>query len=162
MALVKLSGQGEPLRDLPQLPLPIQNNDIIPIYRNGGDLLSQTSASVILNINFAFEYLGSIIPSSLEVMGAVIFPVPVKIPTNFLGSYGAIITNPTETFVITVNHNGSAVGTITVSTAGAYTFATTSGDAIVFAAGDTLTFIAPSSVDVTAEDFFFTIVATRD
>ncbi len=65
---------------------------------------------------------------------------------DFAGSYGRCDTNPTASFVMGVQKNGVAVGTVTVSTSGVFTFATTSG-ALSLAPGDQLKVIGPNPAD---------------
>lgn len=95
-------------------------------------------------------------------------PVPYDIPlsyaggpaANFSGSNGYIATNPTGSFVISVKDDGAEIGTITISTGGAFTFATSSGTAKTVAAGSRLEFVAPASADATAADIAATLEGT--
>jgi len=85
----------------------------------------------------------------------------VAFPGNFSGSSGSVGTNPTSTAAYDVKKNGSSIGTISISTGGAFTFTTTSGTAKSLAAGDRLTVIAPGSQDATLADVSFTLAGTR-
>lgn len=61
--------------------------------------------------------------------------------------------NPAATFTFTIQKNGSAVGTITVTNTGVVTFATT-GTTVSFAAGDRMTVVAQAGVDTLANASF--------
>lgn len=81
-------------------------------------------------------------------------------PANFSGAVGHIGTNPTSSFVMNVNVDGATVGTITVSTGGAFTFATTGGNPVEVLDGDVIEIVAPSSTDGTAADISATLPAS--
>jgi hypothetical protein len=112
-------------------------------------------------LQVAFEYLGETPPTASAVIGACVFGTVTIFPANFYGaqqSFGGIITNPTSTFVATINKNGTAVGTMTISTAGIFSFATTGGLSVTYNPGDVMTVVAPASADATASDMFWTFV----
>jgi hypothetical protein len=100
-------------------------------------------------------------PTSNEVIGGIIVARTTNFAANFSGSAGYIRTNPTSSFVISVQDDGSEIGTITVSTLGAFTFATSSGTSKVVAAGSRLEFVAPSSADATAAYILATLAGTN-
>lgn len=109
--------------------------------------------------------LSSAVPlQPLASQNVLIYTAPsaLTLPGNFASpnAYGSVGTNPTATATYTVKKNGSSIGTITISTAGVFTFATTSGAPITLAAGDRFTVTAPSSVDPTLADVSFTLVGT--
>lgn len=79
---------------------------------------------------------------------------------DFVGSYGHVAVNPTGSAVFSISRNGSAVGSITVSPLGAFTFATTGG-ALALSAGDRVTVTAPSPPDATLSGVSFVFAATR-
>lgn len=87
----------------------------------------------------------------------------VTFPANFAtpNSYGTVGANPSATATYNVYKNGVQVGTISISTGGAFTFATTGGAAFSVNAGDRLTITAPSSQDATLSDVAISIVGTR-
>lgn len=91
------------------------------------------------------------------------FPVAVSFPSNFTGSVGAVLTNPTATATFTVNKTSggvtTAVGTISVSTSGVVTFTTTGGTPVTVAAGDYFTLASPAR-DATLAGLMFTLVGT--
>ena len=102
------------------------------------------------------------------------FDRTVYVPANFgpifdgSVSYGTLGVNPTSTAVFTLYQQvggtsppGTQIGTITISTAGAFTFASTGGAAIQFNKGDTLNALTPVSQDATLSSVSFTIASTR-
>lgn len=84
------------------------------------------------------------------------FTRAVSFLSNFGGSQGTCETNPTSTATYTVQKNGSTVGTVAISTGGAFTFATSGGAAVSFAIGDVLTVITPAT-DPTLAGVSFTL-----
>lgn len=64
---------------------------------------------------------------------------------NFAGCLAGVGTNPTTTFVLTVQNNGTTIGTISISTTGVVTFATTGGVAVPVAIGDLIAVVAPAA-----------------
>lgn len=87
----------------------------------------------------------------------------IEFPADFDGinavSFGHIGTNPASSFVMSVRVNNAEIGTITVSTGGAYTFETDGNAPQTADAGDYVTIVAPSSADGTAADIAATLVA---
>lgn len=126
------------------------------------------AASVTTRIPLAFLYHGSAPPGTSEWLGGFSFDTytAATFPANWSGAQGHINTNPTSSFVIslrknaTSSANGTAVGTVTISTGGAFTFATTAGASQAFVAGDHLSAWGPGSADATANDFNFTMTGT--
>jgi hypothetical protein len=59
-----------------------------------------------------------------------------------------------------VKKNGSSVGTITISTAGAYTFVTSGGATVSFVAGDYIEFYGPGVADTQIANFGVTLAGT--
>ena len=96
------------------------------------------------------------VPTSSEVLLNHIFSETVYFPDNFAGSVGHIETNPTASFVIDVQKNGSSIGTLTVGTGGSMTFATTGSGDETFNSGDRMRLLAPGTVDATAANMTFT------
>lgn len=93
----------------------------------------------------------------------VLFPAIVagNFPANFAGSFGSVGVNPSSSSVYTINKNGSAIGTITISTGGSLTFATTGSSAQAFSVGDRLEFLAPAIADATLAGVVFALIAAR-
>lgn len=84
-------------------------------------------------------------PTAGQLMGKVIAARDIAFPANFSGSGGHVGTNPAATFAIDVQDNGSTIGTISISTGGAFTFTTTSGTAKTVSSGHRLEFYAPAN-----------------
>jgi hypothetical protein len=115
-----------------------------------------------------FEFLGGVAPASNEVMGLYTAERSLTFFANFDGSASGFAA-PVMTclgkpaagnFTITVNKNGSPVGTITVAqTTGAATFATTDGLSFNVVAADYLEFVAQTSVDSAFLNVAWTITA---
>jgi hypothetical protein len=91
----------------------------------------------------------------------------LKFPGNFTGSAGRhCLTLPTATATFTIykiparSTTPTAFGTVTISTAGVFTFATAGGLPETFAAGDSLTTVAPGTPDATLADVEWELVAT--
>lgn len=99
------------------------------------------------DINFA-KITG--IPTSSEVLHREVVTRLIEFPADFAGSAGDIQTNPTSTFDIDVQDDTVSIGTISISTGGAFTFTTVSNTAKTVAAGSLLEFIAPGSADASA------------
>jgi len=97
-------------------------------------------------------------PTASEVMHRFTVVRAVTCPANFAGSAGHVGANPTASFAIDVQAAGASIGTITIDTAGAFTFATTGGAAQVIAAGSLVTFVAPAAADATIVDISVTLL----
>mgnify|MGYP003335950580 CR=1 FL=1 len=99
-------------------------------------------------------------PTSSAAILRHVFADATDFADDFAGSVGKISTNPTSSFVATIKKNGSNVGSITVSTAGSFTFSTTGG-ALSFAVGDVMLITAPATVDATAAGCGFTLKGAK-
>lgn len=75
------------------------------------------------------------------------FTRSVTFPANFAGSQGHASVAPATTQTITVNKNGSSIGTITITSGGVFTFATTGGVAVTYNAGDWISYTNQVSAD---------------
>lgn len=110
------------------------------------------------------------IPTADETLGLHVAAEAMTLPANFSGAFGKIGINPTSSFVITVYQNptftgllitgGTNIGTITISTGGAYTFATASGTSKAISQGDMIGFKGPTTPDATAACAAFTLEGT--
>jgi hypothetical protein len=98
-------------------------------------------------------------PASNQLIMVHVLARSASMLANFGGAYGHIGTNPTSSFVATVWKNSTQIGTVTVSTGGAFTFATIGGVTVSLAAGDVIEVVAPSSADATAANIAFTFKA---
>jgi hypothetical protein len=98
-------------------------------------------------------------PLTNQLLAKYIPARAMTLPGNLVGSVGHVGTNPTASFVMVVSVGGSSVGTITVSTAGVFTFATTAGAPVAVLAGDEIEIEAPAGTDATVADIALTLVA---
>jgi len=99
-------------------------------------------------------------PTASEVLLLYTFAEAVTFPDEWSGSVGDIGTNPTASFVLTVQKNGSSVGTVTISTGGAFTFVTT-GTTVAFAIGDQIRVVGPATPDATAANVSITFLGAK-
>ncbi len=129
------------------------NADSVVFWDDSGGAL----AFAPLAYRFGFFFTST--PTSSEVLCLHVAPVAFTFPANFAtpSAQGNVGTNPTSSFAIDVKNNGTTIGTITISTGGAFTFATAGGTTKSVAAGDILKFIAPSSADATIANVAITL-----
>lgn len=167
-----------PLSELPPRGTPAET-DLLPDLPVGatvlqkltiGDLEAEIETAVEADLaglglrGVAMNCLGAP-PTASEVMDAIIFERTTTFPANFaaagdvVASVGKIITNPTATFLADINVNGATVGTMSVSTAGVFTFATVGGIAVVCNPDDLMEVVAPVTPDATAAGFIWTLAA---
>ncbi len=99
-------------------------------------------------------------PTASEVLLLYTFAEAVTFPDEWSGSVGDIGTNPTSSFVLDVQKNGASVGTVTISTGGAFTLVTTGGT-VAFAIGDQLKIVGPGSADATAANVSITFLGAK-
>lgn len=99
-------------------------------------------------------------PASNQVLDTILIGRDLTLPANLAGSLGSIGTNPTASFVISVQDDAVEIATITIGTDGSFTFATTGGTAKLVATGSVLTFVAPATVDATAANAVMTILGS--
>jgi hypothetical protein len=88
----------------------------------------------------------------------LVFNRSVAFPADLAGSAGCAGVNATSTAVLDLQKNGSAIGTITFTNAGA-TFALSGGAA--FAAGDRLEIINENPADATLADISLALKGIR-
>lgn len=98
------------------------------------------------------------------VIGRVKIGRNITVPANMSGASGTAGTNPAATFDIDVKDDGVTIGTVSISTGGAFTFTTTSGTSKSIAAGSEIRFTAPanSPPEATIGGVSFVILATVD
>lgn len=84
----------------------------------------------------------------------------LTLPLNLSGSQCKVGTNPTSTAVLTIEKNGSGIGSISINTSGVASF--TFAAAVSFAAADILTITGPASADATLADVSVTLMGTRN
>lgn len=94
-------------------------------------------------------------PTASQVIIKYVFPVAVSFAANFAGYAGHVGTNPAASFAMDVQKNGVSVGTITISTGGAFTLVTSG--AVAFAVGDRLSIIAPATPDASIAKMALTL-----
>ena len=85
-------------------------------------------------------------PDVSITMFEMLFTFAVDMPDDFAGSYGRVGTNPSGTTDLDVQKNSSSIGTISISSGGAFTFSTTGG-ATSFAAGDRISIVTPANLN---------------
>jgi hypothetical protein len=98
-------------------------------------------------------------PAAAQIIERYIFATPVTFPWGLAGSYGTAGTAATATVTFSIQHNGTAVGTM-VFAAGAATAGFTMAAATTFIAGDVLTIMAPASPDATLANLAWTLTGT--
>lgn len=118
--------------------------------------LSQGSRSYDFGASFEGE------PATTAVFGRVQISRNITLPANFSGSTGKVAVNPTSTYVIDVLDDGAAIGAISVSTGGVFTFTTVGGTSKSVAAGSAITFVTPGVADGTVEGFSAALLSTED
>lgn len=127
-------------------------------YDDDGNILTIASTVGPTPYNLPFGFSDT--PVANEVLLIHVFTDPVTFADNFAGAYGYVGVNPAASFALTVNKNGSPVGTITVSTAGVFSSATT-GTTVDFVAGDVMTITGPGSADTAIKNLGYTFKGTR-
>ena len=99
---------------------------------------------------FKLPFFFTTTPVAYETLGMIVADEAFSIPANFAGAQNVVTgINPTSAFTITVERNGTAIGTIVISTAGVATLSTAGGSAVTVNVGDVITYNAPATVDAT-------------
>lgn len=111
------------------------------------------------NYDMRFGFVAT--PTANQVIDTVMVGRALTLPANMTGSLGRVGTNPTASFVMSLQDDGVTIGTITVSTAGVFTFTTTSGTEKLITVPTVLTLIAPASVDATIANMSLTLLMTE-
>ncbi|WP_336974156.1 hypothetical protein [Sphingobium aromaticiconvertens] len=128
--------------------------------------LDTVIASGLLGATYdiAFRFQSS--PDANEVVDFCVIATAFTLKANMVGSVGFVQTPPVATYVLTLRSGGTlspgtgtAIGTITISTAGVFTFATTSGSDTIIPAGSLLKLVAPATIDAGISGLAFTIKA---
>lgn len=102
-------------------------------------------------------------PGSNEVLLRHVFTAPVTFADDFALSVGRLRpsgANPATAQSFSILHNASAIGSMTISTAGVVTFATTGG-ALAVVAGDELRIDAPAAPDANIVGVSVTLIGTE-
>lgn len=112
----------------------------------------------IADIDFydlGMDFLG--VPADGQIIARWVVLREITMAADFTGAAGNILTNPTATLAIDIKDDGTTIGTVSISSAGAFTFTTVSGTAKVVAAGSVVTATAPGTADTTGSDIVFTL-----
>lgn len=123
----------------------------------GNTTLSGTLNAIAMADILGYDIAGGAVgtPDASTDITTVVAVRSFTFPSNLSGSKGDIGTNPsTASIALAVKRNGTQFATITISTAGAFTFVTTSTP--TFVAGDVLTVTTPASLD-SAADIYYTL-----
>jgi hypothetical protein len=99
-------------------------------------------------------------PGDGAKVALVTFTRTVVFADNFGGSRGSVGDPPTAEAVYSVLKNGTAIGTVTISTLGVVTFATTGGQ-VTYDAADRMLIVAPTPQDATLADVAITLAGMR-
>lgn len=120
------------------------------------------STEIAAAADFTVMYFGT--PVASEVIAEMITARTVTLQENFLGSVGNVETNPASTYVLDVADIGGvspiALGTISISTGGSFTFDTTDTGVKTISAGRRLRITAPSTSDASIKDIMIAIAGT--
>ena len=127
----------------------------INIESDGTDWLELVVAGVGGIYDLGLSFAGT--PIASEVMGRLSIPRLVVMSADLAGSVGHVGVNPAAPFAIDVQDDGASIGTITISTAGVFTFTSAGGAAVNIAAGSLVTFHAPASADASIVDISATL-----
>lgn len=137
-----------------------------------GDLLSTNNLSDVTNVATARVNLGlatyilstfaTTTPTASEVLMLAVAGAAFTIPANFTAALRSTVgVNPTASFVLDVQNNGTTIGTITISTGGVVTATTVGGTSKAIAVSDVIKIVAPAVADTTAANIGLTIVGVR-
>lgn len=98
-------------------------------------------------------------PTAGLTLDTVMVTRNITIPANMAGSLGKVFVLPTATFDMLLKDDGATIGTISVSTAGVFTFTTVGGTDKFVALGSELSLHAPAVADATIQNLTMTILA---
>lgn len=97
-----------------------------------------------------------------EYLFVMPFVRSITFPANFAGSRGRVEgNNPAATYTVALTRNGFSCGTVTISTAGAFTFASASGLPVTCVAGDRIVARGAATPDVSLSDWSFCLKGDR-
>jgi hypothetical protein len=153
---------------------------IVSVYTAAGQLVWGPNSQQVLSSPSPYDVGAGWSPARVNINSAavttydigVFFPGPVSnnqlllllpverqvnFAVNMVPSVSACGTNPTASVTLTLNRNGSSIGTLIVNTSGVGTFATS---ATTFNAGDVLTIVGPVTADTTYADVGITLSGT--
>jgi hypothetical protein len=131
--------------------LVVVNTGVASAKVMSGDAAIDTATGII-----TFTRKPALIPFFMygSLSTGIFFPILIPddiphiiFPANFANSKGKCGNNPNTPLTFNITRNGGTVGTISVSTGGAFSFASSGGAIITFNAGDEL-IVVPTSVDL--------------
>lgn len=122
-------------------------------------LTSTLPPDVVLPFTLPFGFAAT--PLNAEVMLLTVFAESVSFLEDFEGAEAYVGTDPTATTTFDVKKNGTSIGGISISTAGAVTFSTVD-DEVIFVPGDVLQIDAQASADATLANCAFTLLGVRN
>jgi hypothetical protein len=130
-----------------------QNNQI-PAYNSGASKWENIDAPYNIGL-----FVAGVMTNS-EIVLMHVLPYAVEIASGASGSYAKAAVAATAAADITINKNGSSIGTIHFGVAGTIaTFVFTTNQ--TFAAGDIISLVAPSSADATLANIGITLAGFR-
>lgn len=86
-------------------------------------------------------------PNPSEVLAIFSICQNMTLAENFGGSTVYVGTPPANAFILTVNQNGSSIGTIKIQTDGTVVWSTLNGNPVTLAPFDVVTIVAPVGTD---------------
>lgn len=103
-----------------------------------------------------YSFIGQ--PANAQVLFRYVCVRAERLPASLVDSQFKVNINPAANWIFTLRKNGSSIGTVTFSTAGAVTVAFAAD--VDFAAGDVFSLEAQAVADTTGTDPSFTFVKT--
>lgn len=141
---------------------------IVPNGATQGAWLRLAGVSGVLVV-LDFVYEGQSSPPANAFLDGFILPVACVFPPNFglVGTPTASTLHvqagflPGSTYVITINKNDVAIGSLTINTDGTYAYVTVNSQAVPANLGDRITLIGQASPDLSLNQFFGSLIATQ-
>lgn len=100
------------------------------------------------------------VPTANQVMGRIIVPRAITLPSGLTGSYGSSITSAAAATTLTLAKNGTSIGTVNFAS-GSATATFTFSSSVSFTAGNVLTLTNQSPADSALANVSLTLAATR-
>jgi hypothetical protein len=100
------------------------------------------------------------VPTANQVMGRIIVPRAITLPTGLTGSYASSITSAASATTLTLAKNGASIGSVNFA-AGSATATFTFAASVSFAPGNLLTLTNQSPADSALANVSLTLAATR-
>lgn len=99
-------------------------------------------------------------PTGSQVMGRVVMPRAVTLPSGLTGSYSSAINAATGATTLTLAKNGGSIGSVNFA-GGSATATFTFASAVSFVAGDVLTLTNQATADASLAGVSVTLAGTR-